>query len=96
MRHWLIADGDDGDQWDKFYRDGVVRITGRQRLGDLRKYASVRELVQASREKYRKEFKTKNPAIKVRLSFVNTATSFGRGKSEGVRYVQSLCGTLYL
>ena len=30
MRYWLMADGDDGDQWNEFYRDGVVRITGKE------------------------------------------------------------------
>ncbi len=69
MRHWLMADGDDGDQWDEFYRDGVVRITGRQRLGDLRQYGSRDEIVEALKDKYKEEFKTKNPATKATLCF---------------------------
>ena len=69
MRSWLMADGDDGDQWDEFYSDGVVRITGRQKLGDLQRYASVPELAQALRETYRELFETKSPAITPRLCF---------------------------
>ena len=64
-----MADGDDGDQWDEFYRDGVVRITGRQRLGDLRQYGSRDEIVEALKDKYKEEFKTKNPATKAKLCF---------------------------
>ena len=64
MNSWLVADGDDGDRWNEFHRDGVVRITGRQRLGNLQQYTSARKVEQALREKYREEFRTKNPAIK--------------------------------
>ena len=39
MYYWLIADGGKADQWDAFYSEGIVRITGRQELGDLQKYA---------------------------------------------------------
>lgn len=65
--YWVIADGDDRDQWDNFRREGVVRITGRGELGDLRKYQSQGEMELALKKKYPEEFESKNPAAKARL-----------------------------
>ena len=70
MRYWAIADGDDGDQWDEFYSHGVVRITGRRNLGDLRLYRSQGELQQALKQADRKrEYDVKRPNRKARLLF---------------------------
>jgi len=69
MRYWILADGDKGDQSKEFFGDKVVRITGRNELGNLSRYASPNAVAQALRGKYREEFKTKNPSNKATLCF---------------------------
>ncbi len=68
-RYWVIADGDDRDQWDDFYREGVVRITGREALGDLQRYDHPTKVERALKEKYPDEFQSKNPASKARMCY---------------------------
>jgi hypothetical protein len=84
-RYWVIADGDDGDQWDDFYREGVVRITGRKELGDLRQYGSPRDVVLALKKTRPREFQSKNPASKARLCF-NFAHEVGVGHRIFLRH----------
>jgi HKD family nuclease len=67
-RYWVIADGDDGDQSDNFYRDGVVRITGRSELGDLQRYDHGK-LELALKAKYPDEYQSKDPKTKARLCY---------------------------
>jgi hypothetical protein len=43
QRVWLIAAGQNAEQWEEFYRNGIIAI-GWTRLGDLRQYRSKEEI----------------------------------------------------
>jgi len=84
-RYWVIADGDDGDQWDDFYREGIIRITGRKALRDLHQYGSPTEVALALKEKWRDEFQSESPAFKARLCY-NFAHEVAVGDGIFVRH----------
>jgi predicted Mrr-cat superfamily restriction endonuclease len=86
MRYWVVADGDHRDQWDEFYRNGVVRITGRKRLGDLRKYRSQDAVQLALKKKDSEgEYENTSPRAKARLLY-NFANEVEIGDGVFVRH----------
>lgn len=49
IRYWLYAPGDNADEWEKFYKEGIMGIGWRE-IGDLKSYADKNEMKEAMKK----------------------------------------------
>ena len=50
-KYWIYAPGENADQWDEFYQEGVMAISW-DKLGDLNKYGDRNDIKKALKEEY--------------------------------------------
>lgn len=55
IQYWIIAPGEDADQWNNWQKDSLIAV-GWDKMGDLQKYRSQADL----KEKYLKQYEPKN------------------------------------